>query len=38
VLEVGLNGLPWAELAFPISLEFLMPFLFPMEFANPNLD
>jgi hypothetical protein len=24
----GLNGLPWAELAFPISLEFLLPFLF----------
>jgi hypothetical protein len=24
----GLNGLPWAELAFPIFLEFLMPFLF----------
>jgi hypothetical protein len=23
-----LNGLPWAELAFSISLEFLMPFLF----------
>jgi hypothetical protein len=23
-----LNGLPWAELAFPIFLEFLMPFLF----------
>jgi hypothetical protein len=26
--RAGLNGLPWAELAFPISLEFLMPFLF----------
>jgi hypothetical protein len=25
---VGLNGLPWAELAFPIFLEFLLPFLF----------
>jgi hypothetical protein len=24
----GLNWLPWAELAFPIFLEFLMPFLF----------
>jgi hypothetical protein len=24
----GLSGLPWAGLAFPISLEFLMPFLF----------
>jgi hypothetical protein len=24
----GLNGLPWAELAFPIFLEFLLPFLF----------
>jgi hypothetical protein len=23
-----LNGLPWAELAFPIFLEFLLPFLF----------
>jgi hypothetical protein len=23
-----LNGLPWAKLAFPIFLEFLMPFLF----------
>jgi hypothetical protein len=32
----GLNGLPWAELAFRISLEFLMPFLFPIEFSNPN--
>jgi hypothetical protein len=31
-----LNGLPWAELAFPISLKFLMPFLFPIEFSNPN--
>jgi hypothetical protein len=26
--RVDLNGLPWAELAFSISLEFLMPFLF----------
>jgi hypothetical protein len=26
--RAGLNGLPWAELAFPIFLEFLMPFLF----------
>jgi hypothetical protein len=24
----GLNGLPWAELAFPIFLEFLLSFLF----------
>jgi hypothetical protein len=24
----GLNGLPWAELGFPIFLEFLLPFLF----------
>jgi hypothetical protein len=24
----GLSGLVWAEMAFPISLEFLMPFLF----------
>jgi hypothetical protein len=24
----GLNGLLWAELAFPIFLEFLLPFLF----------
>jgi type IV secretory pathway TrbF-like protein len=24
----GLSGLFWAEMAFPISLEFLMPFLF----------
>jgi hypothetical protein len=24
----GLNGLPWDELAFPIFLEFLLPFLF----------
>jgi hypothetical protein len=23
-----LNGLPWAELAFPIFVEFLLPFLF----------
>jgi hypothetical protein len=26
--RAGLNGLPWAELAFPIFLEFLLPFLF----------
>jgi hypothetical protein len=26
--RAGLNGLPWAELVFPIFLEFLMPFLF----------
>jgi hypothetical protein len=26
--RAGLNGLPWAELAFPIFLEFLSPFLF----------
>jgi hypothetical protein len=26
--RAGLNGLPWGELAFPISLEFIMPFLF----------
>ena len=26
--RAGLNGLPWVELAFPIFLEFLMPFLF----------
>jgi hypothetical protein len=26
--RAGLNGPPWAELAFPIFLEFLMPFLF----------
>jgi hypothetical protein len=26
--RVGLNGLPWADLAFPIFLEFLLPFLF----------
>jgi hypothetical protein len=25
--RAGLNGLPWAELAFPIFLEFLLPFL-----------
>jgi hypothetical protein len=24
----GLNALPWAELAFPIFLDFLIPFLF----------
>jgi hypothetical protein len=26
--RAGLNGLSWAELAFPIFLEFLLPFLF----------
>jgi hypothetical protein len=26
--RAGLNGLIWAKLAFPIFLEFLMPFLF----------
>jgi hypothetical protein len=26
--RAGLNGLPWAELVFPIFLEFLLPFLF----------
>jgi hypothetical protein len=26
--RAGLNGLPWAKLAFPIFLEFLLPFLF----------
>jgi hypothetical protein len=26
--RAGLNGLPWAKLAFPIFPEFLMPFLF----------
>jgi hypothetical protein len=26
--RAGLNGLPWAELAFPIFLEFLLRFLF----------
>jgi hypothetical protein len=26
--RAGLNGLPWAELAFPIFLELLLPFLF----------
>jgi hypothetical protein len=26
--RAGLNGLPWAELAFPIFLEFWLPFLF----------
>jgi hypothetical protein len=26
--RAGLDGLPWAELAFPIFLEFLLPFLF----------
>jgi hypothetical protein len=25
---LGLNGTAWAELAFPIFLEFLLPFLF----------
>jgi hypothetical protein len=27
-VRAGLTGLPWAELAFPIFLEFLLPFLF----------
>jgi hypothetical protein len=26
--RAGLNGLPWAELTFPIFLEFLLPFIF----------
>jgi hypothetical protein len=26
--RAGLNGLPWTELAFPIFLEFLLPFIF----------
>jgi hypothetical protein len=26
--RAGFNGLPWAELDFPIFLEFLLPFLF----------
>ena len=26
--RAGVNGLPWAELSFPIFLEFLLPFLF----------
>jgi hypothetical protein len=32
--RAGLNGLPWSELAFPIFLEFLLPFyLFSLGFS-----